>query len=60
MKKNKERAVEEKAWKARRGGQGEEGKGGEKKRGGGGGGWNVGARVVVWFSRRATRGKHVG
>ena len=27
---------------------------------GGGGGWNVGARVVVWFSRRATRGKHVG
>lgn len=32
MKKNKERAVEEKAWKVRRGGQGEEGKGGEKKR----------------------------
>lgn len=31
VKKNKERAVEEKAWKARRGGQGEEGKGGEKK-----------------------------
>lgn len=59
MKKNKERAVEEKAWagKARRDGGGKKG---EKKRGGGGGGWNVGARVVVWFSRRATRGKHVG